>query len=231
MDLLAVGIALPWAVAALGCYVGYRLMQQNDRMLERLDNIEDRVDRMTFVHAGEREHALPTRPLPLDSPAPPFELPDLDGRPVSLEQFKGRRLVLIFFSPNCNYCVEMLPDMTSLPAEGREGGPVPVVITRGELEESRRLAREHGLRCTVLLDAGGEIARAYGTHGTPMGYLIDEQGTIASELMVGAERVLSLTDPTWVPGPSGAAQSGKTTAFLGMPGALSARSGNGRAKS
>ena len=227
MDLLAVGIAVPWAVAALGCYVGYRLMQQNHRVIERLDNIEDRVDQMTFVHVVERQRGLPPPPLPLDTPAPPFELPDLDGRPVSLEQFKGRRLVLIFFSPKCNYCVEMLPDMTTLPAEGRDGGPVPVMITRGELEENRRLAREHGLRCTVLLDAGGEVAKAYGTHGTPMGYLIDEQGTIASELMVGAGKVLPLTDPSWVPGPSGAAQGGGTTAFLGMPGGRSARDENG----
>jgi peroxiredoxin len=191
--------------------------------------MEDRLDDMTFVRLADNQPGLPSKALPLDSPAPPFELPDLEGRPVSLEQFKGRRLVLIFFSPQCNYCVEMLPYMTSLPAAGREGGPVPVVITRGDLEENRLLAREHNLRCTVLLDAEGKIAAAYGTHGTPMGYLIDEQGAIASELMAGVGKVLGLTDPNWVPGD--AAEGGKTTTLLGMPKMLSSRERNGQVKS
>jgi len=231
MDLLAVGIALPWAVAALGCYAGYRLVEQNRRMIERLEKIEDMVDDMGVVRLADSETGPLPKGLPLDSPAPPFELPDLEGRPVSLEQFKGRRLVVIFFSPQCNYCVEMLPHMTDLPAEGREGGPVPVVITRGDLDENRLLAREHGLRCTVLLDAEGGIAAAYGTLATPTGYLIDEQGTIASELMAGARKVLGLTDPNWVPEPGDAAEGGKATTFLGMPKGLSAREGNGTVKS
>jgi len=230
MDLLAVGIALPWAVAAVGCYAGYQLVQQNRRMIEQLEKMEDMLDDMTFVHLADNQPGRP-RPLSLDSPAPPFELPDLDGRPVSLEQFKGRRLALIFFSSKCNYCVEMLPDMASLPAEGREGGPVPVVIARGDLEENRLLAREHGLRCTVLLDANGEIGAAYGIHGTPTGYLIDEQGRVASVLMAGVDKVLALTDPSWVPGPGDAAGDGTAMTLLGMPKDLSSRDGNGKVRS
>jgi peroxiredoxin len=230
MDLLAVGIALPWVVAAAGCYAGYQLLQQNRRMIEQLEKMEDILDDMTFVSLANDQPGRP-RPRPLDSPAPPFELPDLDGRPVSLEQFKGRRLVLVFFSPQCNYCVEMLPDLANLPAEGREGGPVPLLIARGDAEKNRLLARAHGLRCTVLLDAEGNIGAAYGIHGTPTGYLIDEQGTIASDLMAGVTKVLALTDPSWVPGPREAGEGGTVTTLLGMPRMLSSRDGNGKATS
>lgn len=231
MDLLAVGIALPWVVGTLGCYVGYRLVEQNRRMIERLERIEDMVDDMGVVHLADLNSAHQPDALPLDSPAPPFELRDLDGRPVSLEQFRGQRLALIFFSPQCGYCMEMLPFMTNLPAEGRDGGPIPVVITRGDLEENRHLPGEHGLRCRVLLDAQGEVATAYRAHGTPTGYLISEQGTIASGLMTGAAKVLGLTEPGWVPEQGDSTEGGGTKAFLGMPSRLSLRDGNGKVKS
>jgi peroxiredoxin len=209
-------VALPWAVAAVGCYAGYQLLQQNQRLVLRLEAIEDLVDDMGVVHQGDVQGGPPPEALPMDSPAPAFELPDLEGVPVSLEQLKGRRVVVVFFSPQCNYCVQMAPFLAQVPAGGRDGGPVPVVLTRGDLEENRRLVQQHGLRCTVLLDADGKVAAAYGTHGTPMGYLIDEQGRIASELAAGAGKVLRLADPAYLPGESNGA-----AAFLGMPQRLS----------
>jgi peroxiredoxin len=214
LDLL---VALPWVVAALGCYGGYQLLQQNRRILERLERIEDMVDDMGVVRAADMGQSGPVREsLPMESPAPAFELPDLDGRSVSLEQLKGRPVALVFFSPQCNYCLQMLPHLTGLPAEGRAGGPLPIVITRGDLEENRRLAREHRIRCTVLFDEKGEVAAAYGAPGTPMGYLIDEQGRIASELAAGAGKLLRLADPAYVP-----AEDNGAAAFLGMPQRLS----------
>src|SRR5262249_7110846 len=62
-----------------------------------------------------------------------------------------------------------------------------------EAEENRKLVKEHGIQCPVLLDVSPmEVASRYQAHGTPIGYLIDEQGQIASELAVGSQALLAL---------------------------------------
>jgi peroxiredoxin len=65
---------------------------------------------------------------------------------------------------------------------------------------------EHEIRCPVLLQREMEVASQYHCHGTPMGYLIDEQGNIASELAVGAPALLALASAP--AGPAAAHKNG-----------------------
>src|SRR5262249_25552765 len=83
-----------------------------------------------------------------------------------------------------------------------DGRPLPLVITTGSAEENRKLVAQHGIHCPVLRDASPmEVAARYQAHGTPMGYLIDEQGQIASDLAVGAQALLALAAATAAPAP------------------------------
>jgi hypothetical protein len=52
-----------------------------------------------------------------------------------------------------------------------------------------------GLKSPVVLDADFSVGRAFGASGTPSGLLVDAEGRIASELAIGAERVLALAAP------------------------------------
>src|SRR6059036_3071235 len=60
-----------------------------------------------------------------------------------------------------------------------------------------------------------EVASEYQAHGTPMGYLLDEEGRIASEVAVGAQALLALaTAPSLGPAeaerhPAGGDEYGK----------------------
>lgn len=184
MSLITFGIVLPWLLVALGCWIGFQLVQQNGRILLRLDAIEERL--------GPK--AAPARPagLPVGSTAPEFELPDLAGDRRTLAHFRGRRVLMIFFNPGCGYCKKMAPDLAGLAADGGADRPVPLVITTGGAEANRTLFEEHGVRCPVLLQEKMEVAAQYRAGGTPTGYLIDEQGAIASELRVGAPDLLAL---------------------------------------
>jgi peroxiredoxin len=170
----APGVAVPQAVY--------------DALLQRLEALEERL--------GQLPQAAPAPPmpagLPVGSPAPEFMLPDLSGGLRALSEFRGRRLLLIFFNPHCGFCTQMAPDLAALPTDGAEGYPVPLVVSTGDADGNRQLVEEHGIRCPVLLQQGMEVAAAYDAHGTPMGYLLDEQGQIASELAVGAVALLAL---------------------------------------
>src|SRR5699024_734445 len=87
---------------------------------------------------------------------------------------------------------EMLPALAALPSDGVPGGPVPLVISRGHPEVTRRLMRAHGVRCRVLLQEDREVADMYGIVGSPLGYLIDEQMRTMTDLLVGPDALLDL---------------------------------------
>ena len=43
MDLIILGILLPWLVVGLGCWLGFQLLRQNGRLLLRLEALEQRL--------------------------------------------------------------------------------------------------------------------------------------------------------------------------------------------
>jgi peroxiredoxin len=133
--------------------------------------------------------------LPRGSAAPAFELPDLQGGRRARAGFGGRRVLLLFFNPRCGFCTRMGADLAALAVDGAEGRPIPLVVTTGEVEANRQLVAEYGLAGPVLLQNAMEVASQYQCNGTPMGYLIDEQGQIASEMAIGAPALLALAGP------------------------------------
>ncbi len=194
MSLIVFGILLPWLIVGLGCWIGWHLIRQNGRILLHLEALEKRLAQLSAGPlARTAPQAVPTPTgLPVGSVAPEFELPDLAGERKKLSEWRGRRLLLIFFSPHCGFCLRMAPDLTALPVDGADGGTLPLVITSGDADDNRKLVEEHGIHCPVLLQEKTEVSANYQAYGTPVGYLIDEEGKIASELTVGAQALLAL---------------------------------------
>jgi peroxiredoxin len=194
MSLLVFGVVLPWLIVGMGCWLGYQLVRQNGRILLRLEALEEQLTQLTEASAPI-SLAESTRPrgLSVGSMAPAFELPDLNGGCMALNQFQGRRVLLLFFNTSCGFCRQMAPDLAALPWDGTDERPVPLVVTTGDAEENRKLVKEYGIHCPVLLQKQMEVASLYQAGGTPMGYLIDEEGRIASEIAVGAQALLALT--------------------------------------
>src|SRR5262245_60465685 len=120
-------------VMIIAVWLGYQLVLQNGRILLRLE-------------AVERQHVSPGTPaaaqqgpegLPFGSGAPEFELPSLAGGRVSLSQYRGQWILLIFFNPRCGFCTKMAPDLAGLQIDGNGDRPLPVVVSTGEIEETR----------------------------------------------------------------------------------------------
>ncbi len=156
----------------------------------RLEDVEDILSHVS-EHVGRLIQPAQPAPSGLEpgTPAPAFALPDLAGRERRLEEFRGKPLLLAFFSTTCGYCQQMAPRLGELP----EDGPRVLLISRGDVDEHLQLAAEHKWRCDVVLEQGTENLTAYKATGTPTGYLIDAEGRIASELAVGADALLALT--------------------------------------
>ncbi|HSE81829.1 MAG TPA: TlpA disulfide reductase family protein [Gaiellaceae bacterium] len=124
--------------------------------------------------------------------APAFELPDLAGRPVSLADKRGRRVLLVFSDPECGPCDMLLPDLARFEREHRENGLAVVMVGRGEPEENRRKAETFGVEFPVVLQPGWRLSKQYGIFATPVAFLIDEEGVIEREVARGPTAILEL---------------------------------------
>ena len=185
------GLVLAWVAILMGSWLGWQLLRQNGRLLLRLEELEKRLDQLEFGGGDKPEG------LSIGSEAPAFELPDLAGQRKSLAQYRGQRVLLIFFNPTCGFCRDMVPRLKEK-AESRkqkaemepQRQPHVLMISTGGAEANRTLLAEHQLDCPVLLQKEMEVAAAYKANGTPGGYLVDSEGKIASELAMGGRRHL-----------------------------------------
>lgn len=138
--------------------------------------------------APTRENGAPVAASKIGSVAPAFELPDLDGKNVSLASLKGKQTLLVFWNPGCGFCKRMVDDLKQWEAKPQRNAPQLVLISTGTPEANREL----GLKSTTLLDQGFTTGRTYGASGTPSAVLIDSAGKIASEVAVGQPGVMAL---------------------------------------
>jgi thiol-disulfide isomerase/thioredoxin len=136
---------------------------------------------------GAAAPAPPAGPV-IGEPAPALALPDLSGHTVDLAGFRGRPTLVLFWSPHCGFCQQMLPDLKAWEARPPEGAPQLLVVSTGSVEENRA----QGLRSPVVLDQGFAMGNAFGADGTPIAVLVDAEGRIASTLASGAAEVLAL---------------------------------------
>jgi peroxiredoxin len=123
--------------------------------------------------------------------APGFRLPRLNGRgDFSLEELRGRRVLLVFSSPHCGPCNTLAPELEKFHRQHPEVSVV--MISRGEPYENRAKVKEYRLTFPVVLQQQWEISRRYAMFATPMAYLIDETGVIVNNVSAGVEPIVNL---------------------------------------
>lgn len=130
--------------------------------------------------------------LKAGTPAPGFHLPDLSGRTVSLGDYRGRKLLLVFSDPHCLPCDQIAPELARLHQEHEANGLALVMVGRGDAEENRKKAEHNGFGFPVVLQKKWELSKQYGIFATPVAFLIDEEGVIARGVAVGADAILDL---------------------------------------
>ncbi len=69
-----------------------------------------------------------------------------------------------------------------------------LVVSRRDAEATRDKAAALGLTFPIVLQRQWEVSLKYAKFATPIGYLIDEQGILASDLAVGVEPILALAN-------------------------------------
>ena len=120
--------------------------------------------------------------------APAFTLPDQDGNPVSLDDFKGRRVLLYFYpkddTPGCTKEACQFND--NLAEFQRADVPVIGVSPDGSASHTR-FRQKYGLGFALLSDPRHEVMESYGAWGEKTMYGKQTVGVIRSTFLIGAD--------------------------------------------
>jgi len=134
-------------------------------------------------------------PLKAGDPAPAFRARTTDGHQVSLDDYRGKKLVMYFYpkddTPGCTKQACSLRDHTKEIAQ--KGASVLGVSTQG-VESHQAFTTKYNLTFPLLADTDGQVGRAYGVLGGAgllsrlkaavgfadrVTFIIDEKGRIA----------------------------------------------------
>ena len=129
----------------------------------------------------------PAATAAVGAPAPDFTLPAANGSTVKLSDFKGKRVVLEWFNPECPF-VKAAHDggpLKDLAARTTATGVVWLAINSGAPgkqghgpEANKRAAEAWKLTHPILLDESGAVGHAYAATNTPHMYIVDDKGVL-----------------------------------------------------
>ena len=111
--------------------------------------------------------------------APPIELPTTDGAQMSLQQLRGKVVLVNFWATWCEPCITELPSLQRLrdmlAADGFE------VLAVNYQEGPARIdafVRKAELSLPVVRDTDGSVAKSWNARVFPASYLVDRDGRI-----------------------------------------------------
>ena len=130
--------------------------------------------------------AMGSRPPAAGMPASSFSLTDLHGQAHSLEQYRGKIVLVNFWATWCKPCTSEMPAMQTVYDQLRDKDFV--VLAVNELEDEAKV-REHIQQYNhtfpVLLDRENQVANQYGVFGLPVSVFIDQQGVVQEYIKGG----------------------------------------------
>ena len=119
-----------------------------------------------------------------------FTLPDLDGKPHTLSDYRGKVVLVNFWATWCPPCRREMPSMERLSqrlkdqpfvilAINQQEDPEQVFVFTGQLDPSPTFP--------ILFERNSKVANAWGVLGLPASFIVNKQGRVVYRAMGGRE--------------------------------------------
>lgn len=132
---------------------------------------------------------VPALAVKINTPAPDFSLSDLQGQQVSLSAYRGKVVLLNFWSTTCPPCVAEIPSLVSLYRELKGQGLVVLGIALDPTEKPvRELVNRLKVDYPNLMDSNKDVYfDTYGLFGQPVSVIVDRSGVVREKIIGGLE--------------------------------------------
>lgn len=118
----------------------------------------------------------------INSKAPEFSLPDILGRQISLNSYKGKVVYVNFWASWCGPCKKEFPQLETLAGRYAEKGLIILAIN----QDKKRSAMEEFLgkfpnatsNMIILTDPNSSVISSYGPRAMPTSFVLDKEGVV-----------------------------------------------------
>jgi peroxiredoxin len=129
-----------------------------------------------------------------DRMSPDFEAVSTNGQKISLSEFRGKPVAIVFLAVHCNHSQDTLPILSSLKKEYEPQGLsiLPVYVHSGTVEDIKHFAESAKVDFPLLF-VTKEISNRFANRMVPTTFLIDRTGHIVRQF-VGFKKQAILKD-------------------------------------
>ena len=124
-------------------------------------------------------------PLETGLPAPNFTFPGLDGKMVSLSDYRGTVVLVNIWATWCPPCVDEMPSMERLYKElkGENFEILAVSIDALGTKAVAPFMGKYNLSFPALMDPDGTIQSMYQTTGVPESFIVNQEGILVQKII------------------------------------------------
>ncbi|MBM6974418.1 thioredoxin-dependent thiol peroxidase [Intestinimonas butyriciproducens] len=128
--------------------------------------------------------------------APDFTLPDKDGNPVTLSDFRGKKVILYFYpKDNTPGCTRQACAFAASYAAFQALGAVVIGVSKDSAASHQRFAQKYDLPFLLLSDPELEVLQAYGVWQEKKLYGKVSMGVVRTTYLINEEGVIEKVMP------------------------------------
>lgn len=152
------------------------LFKDKAKDVEKDVNVEESVDK------EEKQDTVSDPEIAIGALAPDFTLKNLEGKEVSLSDYRGKIVLVNFWATTCGFCDKEMPDLNIIDKENDDVVVLAVDVMEKESKVKDYIAKG-GYGFEVVLDEKGDIARKYLVSGFPTTCVIDKDGILVNGIV------------------------------------------------
>lgn len=144
------------------------------------------VSSLLIIFTLEQNNSyLKFSPLKTGHPAPNFTFTGLDGKMISLSDYRGNVVLVNIWATWCPPCVDEMPSMERLYQElkGENFEILAVSIDSLGTKVVAPFMKKYNLSFPALMDPDGTIKTLYQTTGVPESFIVNQEGILIQKII------------------------------------------------
>ncbi len=136
---------------------------------------------LVFLSLYGKRHSLSHTNVRVGQSLPNITLKTLQGKEVSLGQFKGKVLLINFWATWCPPCRREMPYFEKVYKKYRKDFVILAIATDVKVGAVEKFVKKYGITFPVLL-SNDEVERLFGISGLPVSFLVDKKGRVVKKV-------------------------------------------------